>query len=134
MIMASGGGWSSALSTLTLTKSDRQALQTSLTASLGGRAVRNRAMLKDQEKTATSTISFGFKDIAQRLVPQPDRVESSSWGFIFSLMVIYSVAAIDAAMSANLASGLLARGKDCASVVASNSIFLEPYSTLNRSP
>ena len=122
LIMASGGSWTTSLATLTLSKQDRQLLQTSLSSGLGNGARTNRSIIKDQERSATGVLAFGFKEVATKLVPGPERSESTSWGFIIALMVVYAVSAIDVSLNQNLVGGLMTRAKDCISVTTANAI------------
>ncbi|OLQ13944.1 Threonylcarbamoyl-AMP synthase [Symbiodinium microadriaticum] len=52
----------------------------------------------------------------------PERSESTSWGFIIALMVVYAVSAIDVSLNQNLVGGLMTRAKDCISVTTANAI------------
>ena len=70
-----------------------------------------------------------------KLVPGPERSESTSWGFIIALMVVYAVSAIDVPLNQNLVGGMMIRAKDCITVTAANAImtFHKVKRTLIRS-
>ena len=123
LLKLSGQGNSPALSSLKMSASQRAQLVADLDITIADGAARNRQIARDQAKSATAVISYGFKSISEDLFPGEAKLESPSWGFILTILIFMAVSSVDSVLKANISNGVDMRAKDGPSLSMCNAAF-----------